>query len=471
MPKVLFYKDMSAVVQRRPTLMPQAKKGKGQRNILWMRDTRTVDRGIQIAQKPKNESMVVCFDPPAGVTLPNPFPEEVFIPGRTIFMAGVITAELARVVSDNILQKAKQDNAKPIVLWIDSPGGSCDAGLMIKEAIEAVKPRVTTVAMGGVSSMAAFLMSFGTKGFRYSLESTTLMYHEVRFGQKMALDAEGMAEAARDLMTYTDQLFTLLAVASGNKLEDLKSRFSGKDVFFKAEEAVRAGFLDGVLKPLRYYGPANPRGCKLSLYKSPLQKTARRVLEFKPKAETTGEPTVLNLTGPFDAMDSYALIAGLVSHIVLNAGKDVRLEIKDSPGGYIDEGMGIFDVMRMINALSGCGDIQTFGGGESIEGISALLLSSGQAGKRAMQAKTRMVLRDVIAAAPAYASATQVEELRDDVQRVRKMIIDRLAWHSDCSTERINAKLIEGMQDDKDPGFAMSADEARQNKFIDKIAS
>ncbi len=470
MPKVLVYKNMQALVNNRPIVLPQ-RKGSGRKNIIWMRDFPLMDRGLELARKPKIESLVACFDPPKGVMIENPFPEQFFVPDRTIFMAGTITSEVAKIVRNNIRRMAEADPNRPIILWIDSPGGEVDAGLKIKEAIEAIKPKVSTVAIGGVSSMAAFLAAFGSKGSRYILKDTILMYHEVRYSSKMVLGSDEMEKAAQGLVASTENLFKSLASASGNRLEDIQERFRGGDVYFNSEEAVRAGFMDAVIEPVRYYGPANPWGWKIVSYRSPLQRTSKKVVGLKDKTESTSEEAAtITLNGMLDAMASYKTIGRLVSHIAMDPKRDIRLAIKNSPGGFVEEAMGVFDVMRLINALPNCGDVMTSGSGDSIEGTSALLLAAGKKGKRKVDASTELVLKDILMAAPAHAPASRVEEISDEVNRFEKMLMKRMDGHSDLSAEAIRERIAAAEKDEELDGFAMDAKEALKYRFVDKIS-
>ena len=474
MGRVAFYPNMRAIIKGRPKMLPR--KGKKvsrrkRRNILWESEKFLVDSGIELRKKRKLESMVACFDPPKGVKIENPLPREFFIPDRTIFMAGTITSEVAKIVTSKIIEKANQDPNRPIILWIDSPGGDVEAGLKIRAAMQAVKPRVSTVAMGGVSSMAALLAAFGSKGHRYILEDAILMYHEVRYASEMILGAEEMQKAAQDLMASTDKLFYYLAVASGNSLEAIKNRFSGRDAYFNSEEAVRAGFLDGVIKPVRYYGPANPWGWKIVSYRSPLQKTGKKIIELQDKVETSGEPASLSLRGFLDEMRSYRTIAQLVSHIALNPERDVLLKIRKSPGGFIVDGMGLFDVMRLINALPNCGNVLTSGRGRSIEGISALLLSGGKSGKREVRSSTNIVLKDVVVAARAHTPASRVEEISEEASRFEKKLIDLYGRHSNLSPEAIRAEIAKVKEDEELEGFEMTAEDARKHGFVDRVIS
>jgi ATP-dependent protease ClpP protease subunit len=170
-----------------------------------------------------------------------------------------------------------------------------------------------------------------------------------------------------------------------------------------------------------------------------------------------------------DAMDSYKIIGRMVSHIALDPKRDVRLTIKNSPGGFVEEALGVFDVMRLINALPNCGDVMTSGSGASIEGTSALLLAGGKKEKRELDPLTELILKDVLMSAPAHAPASRVEELSEEVNRFERMIMRRFDGHSNLSAEAIRERIAAAQKEEED-GFSMDAEAALKYRFVDKIS-
>ncbi|CAD5173233.1 unnamed protein product [Musa acuminata subsp. malaccensis] len=57
-----------------------------------------------------------------------------------------------------------EDQKKEIKLFINSPGGSVTAGMGIYDAMKLCKADVSTVCLGLLASMGAFLLAAGTKG-------------------------------------------------------------------------------------------------------------------------------------------------------------------------------------------------------------------------------------------------------------------------------------------------------------------
>lgn len=92
--------------------------------------------------------------------------------------------EVTGVNSDKIafrIREMNQENSnEPIVLLLDSPGGSVIAGSKIISAIEASRRPVYTVCVTLCASMAAMIHSYGN--IRMSVDRSILMFHNASGG-------------------------------------------------------------------------------------------------------------------------------------------------------------------------------------------------------------------------------------------------------------------------------------------------
>ncbi len=86
--------------------------------------------------------------------------------------------EVANVMVSQMLYLAAEDPFRDITLYINSPGGSVQAGLAIFDTMQYIPCDVSTVCFGAASSMGAFLLAAGTKGKRKSLPSSRIMIHQ-----------------------------------------------------------------------------------------------------------------------------------------------------------------------------------------------------------------------------------------------------------------------------------------------------
>ena len=97
---------------------------------------------------------------------------------RIIFIDEEITEHTASVVVAQLLFLEAQDPDKDINIYINSPGGMVTAGLAILDTMKYIKPQICTICVGMAASMAAVLLSAGTKGKRYILPNAEVMIHQ-----------------------------------------------------------------------------------------------------------------------------------------------------------------------------------------------------------------------------------------------------------------------------------------------------
>jgi ATP-dependent Clp protease protease subunit len=138
-----------------------------------------------------------------------------------------------------------EDSSKPILLYINSPGGSVTAGLAIYDTMQYVKSDVVTICVGLAASMGAFLLAAGTKGKRLALPHSRIMIHQPLGGtsQRQASDIE---IEAREILRIKDMLNSSMAEMTGQSLEKI-TKDTDRDYFLSAAEAKEYGLIDRVI--------------------------------------------------------------------------------------------------------------------------------------------------------------------------------------------------------------------------------
>ena len=110
---------------------------------------------------------------------------------RIVFLGTQVNDTVANAVIAQLLFLESQDPEKDIYLYINSPGGVITAGMAIYDTMQYIRPDVATICMGQAASMAAVLLSAGTKGKRSALENSRVMIHQPLGGvQGQATDIE-----------------------------------------------------------------------------------------------------------------------------------------------------------------------------------------------------------------------------------------------------------------------------------------
>jgi ATP-dependent Clp protease, protease subunit len=174
---------------------------------------------------------------------------------RVVFLGQEIDDQVANLVVAQIIHLESEDPDKEISLYINSPGGVVYAGLAIYDAMQFVKPPVSTICYGIAMSMGALLLAGGAPGKRLALPNSRIMIHQPSGGfQGQATDIE---IHARETLDLRDRLDAIYAKHTGKSKEQVRSD-QERDRFLKADEAVEYGIVDRVL--MRREVAANPTG-------------------------------------------------------------------------------------------------------------------------------------------------------------------------------------------------------------------
>ena len=162
---------------------------------------------------------------------------------RIIFLTGEITDAVADSVVAQLIYLEGKDPDKNICVYINSPGGSVTAGMAIYDTMNYIKCDVTTICIGMAASMAAFLLSSGTKGKRYALKNSEIMIHQPLGGaQGQASDIKIQAE---HILKIKKKLNSILAENCGRSYEELEVA-TDRDNYLSAEEAKSYGLIDEI---------------------------------------------------------------------------------------------------------------------------------------------------------------------------------------------------------------------------------
>lgn len=164
---------------------------------------------------------------------------------RIVFLGTEIDDVVANLVIAQLLFLESQDKTKDIKIYINSPGGSVTAGLAIYDAMQYVKPDVSTICVGMAASMGAVLLAAGAKGKRFVLPNSEVMIHQVLGG--VSGQATDIKIHAERILKIKDQLNNILAQHTGKKKSDVE-RDTERDYFLEANEAVKYGLVDKVIK-------------------------------------------------------------------------------------------------------------------------------------------------------------------------------------------------------------------------------
>jgi ATP-dependent Clp protease protease subunit len=172
---------------------------------------------------------------------------------RIIFLGSAIGDEVANAVVAQLLFLQSEDGKADVHLYLNSPGGSVTAGMAIYDTMQFITCDVATYCVGQCASMAAVLLTAGTRGKRNALPNARIMIHQPMAG--MEGSAEEIMIHAKEFGKIKERLNRILLKHTGQTLEKIE-RDTDRDRFMSAEEAAEYGLIDHVIEHV----PTTPTG-------------------------------------------------------------------------------------------------------------------------------------------------------------------------------------------------------------------
>ena len=155
------------------------------------------------------------------------------------------------------------------------------------------------------------------------------------------------------------------------------------------------------------------------------------------------------------AIDDYTantLQAQLLYLDSCDPGKDISIYM-NSPGGSVYAGLGIYDTMQFISS-----DVATICTGMAAS-MAAVLLVSGQEGKRSALTHSRVMIHQPLGGAQGQAS--DIEITAREIMKLKNELYTIIANHSHTDFDKVWA--------DSDRDYWMTAEEAKNYGMIDKV--
>lgn len=135
-----------------------------------------------------------------------------------------------------------------------------------------------------------------------------------------------------------------------------------------------------------------------------------------------------------------------------NKNQEINLYI-NSPGGYVSDGLAIYDTMQFISC-----DIATYCIGQAMS-MGALLLTAGAPGKRFILPHGRVMLHQP--SGGVGGTAADIERHAEEIVKLRKEMNAIISRHTGQSVERI--------EQDADRDFFLNAHEAKEYGLVDEV--
>ena len=163
---------------------------------------------------------------------------------RIIFLGTAIDDYVSSLIIAQLLFLEADDPKKDIYMYINSPGGVITSGFGIIDTMNYIKPDIATICVGQAASMAAMILSSGTKGKRSALENSRIMIHQPLGGvQGQATDIE---IHTKEILFLKDRLNSILANNTGQTVKSIE-KDTNRDNFMSAKQAIKYGLIDEIV--------------------------------------------------------------------------------------------------------------------------------------------------------------------------------------------------------------------------------
>ena len=161
---------------------------------------------------------------------------------------------------------------------------------------------------------------------------------------------------------------------------------------------------------------------------------------------------IIFLGVPIDDYVANIIQAQLLFLESVDSHKDIQIYL-NTPGGSVYAGLGIYDTMQYINP-----HVATICTGMAAS-MGAILLCSGEAGKRTALKHSRILIHQPMGSAEGQAS--DIEITTREIQKLKKELYEIISLHSGQQYKRILK--------DADRDYWMTADEAKDYGMIDEV--
>jgi ATP-dependent Clp protease protease subunit len=174
---------------------------------------------------------------------------------RIVFLGQEVEDNVANLITAQLLFLEAEDPEKDISLYVNSPGGSAYAGMAIYDAMQYVKPDVSTVCMGMGMSAAAMILAGGAAGKRFALPNSKIMIHQGSGGFRGT--PADIQIAAREILEMTRRMAEIISRHSKQDVDQVMKDID-RDRFMTPGEAVEYGLVDAIMEHREGFARLHP---------------------------------------------------------------------------------------------------------------------------------------------------------------------------------------------------------------------
>jgi ATP-dependent Clp protease protease subunit len=172
--------------------------------------------------------------------------ERALLASRRIMLSDGVDGKLAESIIKKLWYLDLQDSSKPILLVINSPGGSVDSGFAIWDQIKMIKAPVTTLITGLAASIASVIALAAPPERRFATPNSRVMIHQPLIAGVIQGQATDLEIHAREILKTKDTLIELYERETGNP-KNIIEKAIDRDTWMSAKEALAFGHISAIV--------------------------------------------------------------------------------------------------------------------------------------------------------------------------------------------------------------------------------
>lgn len=172
---------------------------------------------------------------------------------RRVFFSSPVDDRSALEAIRKLWYLEAQDPGKPILLIINSPGGSVDSGFAVWDQIKMMRSPVTTLVTGLAASMGSILSLVAGKGKRFATQHSRIMIHQPAIHGIIRGQATDLEIQAKEILKTRNSIIHIYMEATGRKFEELEKALD-RDTWMNAQEALEYGLIDKIVHSYQEIG-------------------------------------------------------------------------------------------------------------------------------------------------------------------------------------------------------------------------
>jgi ATP-dependent Clp protease, protease subunit len=176
--------------------------------------------------------------------------DQSLLNSRRIMIGRGFDNELAEEVIKKLWYLEEKDPGKPILLIINSPGGSVDSGFAIWDQIHMISSPVYTLVTGLAASMGSVIALAGGPGRRFATPMARLMIHQPAIHGVIQGQATDLEIHAREILKTKEILIGIYTKATGKSKEVIEKAID-RDTWMTAQEALDFGHIDKIVSSFK----------------------------------------------------------------------------------------------------------------------------------------------------------------------------------------------------------------------------